>query len=199
LISGVSPRGARAAFALLMLAGCATLPPPGAPPETVAIDAPYSVAGRLSARRGNEGLAANFTWTHEAPADRIDLASPLGQVIARLEGDATGVRVDRPDGAQVRYPDWTALTNAQFGLTIPVDGLSMWIRGAARPEATFTLERDAQGRALVLRQQAWEIVYAYPDDTPGALPSRVTLRYPDATPIEVRIVVDRWIVQDAKP
>ena len=28
----------------------------------------------------------------------------------------------------------------------------------------FDLERDAAGRPLVLRQQGWEIVYAYADD-----------------------------------
>jgi outer membrane lipoprotein LolB len=201
-MSHPSPRGAPAALALLFLAGCASVSPPvNAPPAALVAqtgDGPFTVAGRLSARRGADGIAANFVLTHEPPEDRIDLATPLGQVIARLEGDTTGVRVERADGTSTRYADWTALTNSQFGVTIPVDGLSMWIRGAARPGQQSSMERDAFGRALVLRQQAWEIVYAYPDDAPATLPSRVTLRFPDEPPVEVRIVVDRWVAADAK-
>ena len=54
------------------------------------------------------------------------------------------------------------------------------------------LERDAVGRPLVLRQQGWEIVYAYADATSAANPIRLVMRYPGSEPIEVRIVVDRW-------
>jgi outer membrane biogenesis lipoprotein LolB len=193
-------RFAAAALVALALAGCATVSPTdeGARPG-VSADAPFAMAGRLSARRGSEGIAANFAWTHDGALDRIDFASPLGQVVARLEGDATGVRVERPGGESGVYPDWSTLTTTQFGVTIPVDGLSSWIRGAARPGAAFSLERDTQGRPLVLRQQAWEIVYAYPDELADARPSRVTLRYPDSPPVEVRIVVDRWGGADAMP
>jgi outer membrane lipoprotein LolB len=193
-------RGATIALAALALAACATLsPPPESARAVASAETPFAIAGRLSARRGSDGIAANFVWTHDGALDRIDLASPFGQVVARLEGNATGVRVERPGGESGEYPDWSALTSAQFGVIIPVDGLSRWIRGEARPGAAFSLERDAQGRVLVLRQQAWEIVYAYPDDSAQAHPLRVTLRYPDAPPIEVRIVVDRWDLADANP
>jgi len=80
-----------------------------------------------------------------------------------------------------------------------VDQLAFWIRGAAREGAAATVERDAQGRVLVLRQQAWEIVYGYPDSASSARPSRVTLRRQDAEPVEVRVVVDRWSAAQATP
>ena len=56
-----------------------------APPrqvETVApaVDQPFAIDGRLSARRGSEGAAADFAWNHEYGRDRIDFASPFGQV-----------------------------------------------------------------------------------------------------------------------
>jgi len=186
-------RHAGIALAALALAACATLDHPDElAPQGVSATGPFAIAGRLSARRGSDGIAANFSWTHTGALDRIDLATPMGQVVARLEGDETGVRVERPGGESGAYANWSALTNAQFGVTIPVDGLASWIRGAARAGADFSLERDAQGRPLVLRQEAWEVVYAYPDEIASAHPSRVTLRYPDVPPIEVRIVVDRW-------
>jgi len=78
-----------------------------------------------------------------------------------------------------------------LGVAIPVQGLSAWLRGRARAGTPGTVERDAQGRPAVLRQDGWEIVYAYPDDaTPKA--SRLTLRYEQGQPAEVRLIIDRW-------
>ena len=61
----------------------------------------------------------------------------------------------------------------------------------ARAGTASSVERDAQGRVSLLRQDGWEILYAYPDDA-GKRASRLTLRYPGADPTEVRLVLDRW-------
>ena len=176
-----------------VLAACATAPParPDAPPA-VATDQPFSIGGRLSAKRGTNGAAAVFNWDHAGNRDRIDLSSPFGQVYARIDGTNGRVLVERPDGATESFPDWSAMTVALLGAPIPMDDLAFWIRGTARAGATSSVERDASGRVLVLRQEAWEIVYAYPDNAPSARPSRLVLKYPDVEPVEVRVVVDRW-------
>ena len=160
-------------------------------------DQPFSIDGRLSAKRGNEGVAANFTWNHEPGRDRVDFASPFGQVYARVDGAGDRVVVERPGGAKDAYPDWKTMTTALLGAPVPMDDLAFWIRGGVRAGTSASVERDAQGRALMLRQQAWEIVYAYPDDAPSARPSRLKLSYPDTQPVDVRIVVDRWDVPPA--
>jgi outer membrane lipoprotein LolB len=162
-------------------------------------DQSFSIDGRLSARRGAEGAAANFAWNHDGGRDRIDFASPFGQVYARVDGSKDRVLVERPGGATESYADWNSLTVALLGAPVPMDDLAFWIRGAARAGNAASVERDAQGRALVLRQQAWEIVYTYPADAPGVLPSRVVLRRPDVEPVEVRIVVDRWGDAQTRP
>ena len=95
------------------------------------------------------------------------------------------------DGRVESGPTWRALTEKAFGVTIPVDGLASWIRALPRPTARYSVERDASGRVSLLRQDGWEVVYAYADDA-VARPFRVTLHYPCAEPIEVRVVVDRW-------
>jgi len=175
-----------------------------APPrqvETVApaVDQPFAIDGRLSARRGSEGAAADFAWNHENGRDRIDFASPFGQVYARIDADKDRIVVERPGGATDAYADWNSMTLALLGVPVPMDDLAYWIRGAARARAAASVERDAQGRVRVLRQQAWEIVYTYADDAPLGRPSRLVLKYPDAEPIEVRIVVDRWGDAQARP
>lgn len=187
----ISPRVAVVASALFISA-CTTVVPRLAETAVAGADQPFAIDGRLSAKRGTDGASAGFAWNHEPGRDRVDLASPFGQVLARVDGSANRVVVERPGGATETYPDWSTMTIALLGAPVPVDDLAFWIRGAAREGGTASVERDAIGRVQVLRQQAWEIVYSYPDDAPGAMPSRVVLKRPDAEPVEVRVVVDRW-------
>ena len=174
------------------VASCASLPQPPSPSAAIgAADAPFSIGGRISARRGDAGVAGAFAWVHDPSHDAIDLATPLGQTLARLEGNARGVTVRLQDGRVETAPTWRELTEQAFGVVIPVEGLAAWIRGVPRAGAPFSVERDAGGRAAVLRQDGWDVVYAYADET-SQQPFRVSLSYPGAAPVEVRVVVDRW-------
>ncbi|HEY4138715.1 MAG TPA: lipoprotein insertase outer membrane protein LolB [Casimicrobiaceae bacterium] len=184
---------ARALAIVVVVAACAPLQPA---PESSAVDraalaAPFSAEGRLSARRGNEGIAGQFVWQHESSHDRIDLTTPLGQTIARLEGNSDGVRIETGNGRVDTAQDWDTLTARAFGLTLPVTGLSAWLRGLARDGSRYTTERDAHDRPVLLRQDGWEVTYAYADDAANNA-SRLVLHYPGVEPIEVRLVVDRW-------
>jgi outer membrane lipoprotein LolB len=76
----------------------------------VAADAPFTLEGRISARRGDAGVAGGFTWIHDARHDAIDLASPLCQTIARLEGDGRSVTVHLQDGRVESATTWGTLT-----------------------------------------------------------------------------------------
>ena len=180
-----------AALAACMLAGaCATVPATVTQEAPVAaVDAPFTLAGRISAKRGTNGVAGGFTWAHAKASDRIDLATPLGQTLAQLEGGPGDVTVRLPDGRVLSAPTWSALTERAFGVTIPVEGLASWIRARAAPGQAASAERDAEGRVSVLRQDGWEIVYDYADAA-AKTPRRVTLTYPGAEPVEVRVVVD---------
>ena len=191
--------GAALVLATVVISACTTAPMHRAEDAVPALDRPFAIDGRLSAKRGSDGAAANFAWSHEGGRDRIDFASPLGQVYARIDGNGDRILVEQPGSAARSYADWRSMTIALLGAPVPVDDLAFWIRGAARAGTVASVERDAQGRAFVLRQQAWEIVYTYPDDAPGARPSRLVLKFPDVEPVEVRIVVDRWSDAQATP
>ena len=179
------------ALAAIGLAACATVPSAPVPQAALSTtDSPFVLDGRISARRGEAGVAGSFAWRHDPPHDAIDLSTPLGQVLAKLEGDASGATVRLSDGRSERADTWRALTERAFGVTIPVDGLALWIRARARPGAPYQSERDTAGRVSELRQDGWDIVYSYADDR-AADPFRVTASYPGADPIEVRVVIDR--------
>ena len=195
----MSRRAWAAMMAAMLVAACAVVPTQvttTAEDPLVAVDH-FDIAGRLSARRGSEGVAAHFTWSHRPDGDRIDVATPMGQTLARLSGDAAGVRVERPGQAPLASPSWDVLTREVFGVPIPVEGLSAWVVGAPRAGVPFGSERDTAGRLSVLRQSGWEIVYAYADGAPPAQPMRLVMRYPDTEIVEVRLVVDRW--NEARP
>jgi len=171
---------------LVLLAGCATLPPSGPVSPVPATDDPFEVAARMSARHGNEGVAVNVRWRHDAPRDELFLATPMGGALARLTGDGMRARLELSDGQVREADDFESLTRTLIGVALPVRGLAWWIRGVRRPGSPHAAELDARGRTEVLRQDGWEIVFAHGD---GARPSRLTMRYPD---VEVRIVIDRW-------
>jgi outer membrane lipoprotein LolB len=180
----------RALYALtgVLLAACASTPPVRPLAASVSqADEPFEIAGRLSARRGNEAAAANFRWIHGTDHDELTLATPLGSTLARLDGTAGQVRLELPDGRVAVAPDWEALTSKVLGAPIPLRGLSWWLRGVPHPGSQHTIERDASARASVLWQDGWEIVYGYGEA--GDRPVRLRLVYPDT---ELRLVLDAW-------
>jgi outer membrane lipoprotein LolB len=183
-------RLAHTVVAALMLAACAGAPQLAPTPTPVAGDAPFAIDGRLSARRGSDAVTANFTWRHASPRDDLVVTTPLGQAVAEITGDTLAQRVEMrtPDGRHEDAADWATLTGRAIGVPLPIAGLAAWIQGVAHAGAPHSVELDAAGRPLVLRQDGWEIVYGYADDA-GRAPTRLRLAYPD---LEVRIVVDRW-------
>jgi len=186
-------RAAACVLATAALTACASIAPPEAlAPEAGERTTHFDVAGRLSAKRGADGVAAHFVWVHAPGRDRVDVATPFGQTLARLIGDDAGVRVERPGQPAESFADWNAVTQAVFGVAIPVDGLVAWIVGEPVVDVPFGEERDARQRPSVLRQRGWEIVFAYADDAPRQRPTRLVMRSPDGEPVEVRIVVDQW-------
>jgi outer membrane lipoprotein LolB len=176
---------------LLMFAACASTPRDALPFKFADTRTVYEIAGRLSARHDADAFAANFRWSHAGDRDELDLASPLGQTVARLTGDAGGVMLQTPDGKVETASDWTTLTSRGLGWALPVEGLAFWVQGAPRKGAPFTAEAGADGAPGVLRQDGWTIVYqAFVKDATGvSRPARMTLDYPG---VELRLVIDAW-------
>jgi outer membrane lipoprotein LolB len=180
------------AFALVLAACAMPAPVTMAPmaPIVPLSDTAFDVDGRLSARRGDDGIAVGFSWRHDPPRDALTVTTPLGQVVAELAGDAARHEVELvlADGRREVAADWPALTSRALGFSLPVAGLSAWVRGAPHAASAWTVEADASGRAGVLRQDGWEIVFGYADDGERR-PARLRLV---GSETEMRIAIDRW-------
>jgi outer membrane lipoprotein LolB len=172
----------------LALGACATVRSPAPEPSSQAVaDAPFDVSGRLSARRGSDGAAAHFDWTHVPGRDEIALATPMGTTLARLSRDADGATLERPDRPPERARDAASLADRALAFPLPVESLAWWIRAVPHPASPHAVERDALGRTTLLRQDGWSVSYAYTDGVPR--PQRLVATYPD---LEVRVVIDAW-------
>ena len=131
-------RRARAAslLASLVMAGCASVPP-GATPVGEAL------SGRLAVRvEGAEGVAprsenAAFELQGGPQAGRLNLATPLGSVIAQARWAPGSVVLATPQGER-SFADLDALTREVLGESVPVAALFDWLRGRPWPGASST-------------------------------------------------------------
>jgi outer membrane lipoprotein LolB len=172
---------------LLLLGGCAAPPVrqmgAAVPPDT------FQLRGRIGVRYGTQGFSGNFNWRHGAQDDEILLLSPLGQAVARIARDPTGVQLDTSDGHYAAQ-DAAELTQRILGWRLPLDGMQYWVTGQQAPGSAANITRDAAMNVIRLRQQQWEIEYPeYRAEGAYVLPSRVVMR--NGT-LELKLVVDQW-------
>ncbi|MDP2784884.1 MAG: lipoprotein insertase outer membrane protein LolB [Sulfurimicrobium sp.] len=174
---------------LLLLGGCAA--PPVRQMGAAVAPETFQLQGRIGVRYGTEGFSGNFSWRHGIQDDEILLLTPLGQAVARIERDATGVKLDTPDGHYAAQ-DVAELTQRILGWRLPLDGMQYWVTGQPAPDGVASISRDASLNITRLRQQQWEIEYpAYRAQGAYVLPARVVMR--NGT-LELKLVVDEWIL-----
>jgi outer membrane lipoprotein LolB len=189
------------AITIALLSGCAgvpTAPRIGSISATAFAATPrwdaFSLAGRIAAHQGENTFAGNIRWRHTSQSDEIDLASPLGQTVARLVRSADGIHLAAGDGRETTAPDWESLTERELGWPLPVSGLAHWVQAAAAPAASHELTTDDLGRPRELRQQGWTIVYLAYDEQDR--PTRLHLSHRD---LDLRLAVDSWQTADTAP
>ena len=178
--------------AVALLVGCAPLTPaPAVPPLTQALLTSFHIAGRISVRHGTEGFSGNLSWRHISDTDEFVILTPLGQGVARIIKNATGVSLEMPDQAIVRAPDAESLTQSTLGFALPLSGLPHWVQ--AQPIGSAAqLRHNPQGTLDKLSEQDWQIDYlAYRAVGGLQLPGKVFMENAD---VRLRLIVDEWQV-----
>lgn len=179
----------------LAMAGCASVP--GAPPTGLE----HSVTGRFSVSAQGNGHSDNgagrFRLTTAGPTLTLDLSTPLGTTLARLERDAQGVRLTAPrdNGAMTTMQglDPEALLQEAFGWAIPVDGLADWVVGRPAPASAAQVQRDAAGNVRTIEQSGWTIEIQERFAGPSGTPRRLLATRPASGPapsLSLRLVLD---------
>jgi len=176
--------------AVLTLAGCASAPAPlqTTPVAFRQVDDHFRLAGRLSARAGDEAIHGKFEWQHAPGLDQWDFYSPLGQVVARVRRDGDTAVLMTADGEQIVEP-FGHLMQRVLGMTVPVDALPRWVQAGVVADEVVRASDD-KGRPLQIADDGWQIRYlAYADDAADARPRTLELSRGDAV---LKLVLDQW-------
>lgn len=183
---------------LLVLAGCSTLAPtPGADSARRFHD-DISVGGRLSVRYQQDGkpqsVQGKFLWQQKASRTDIELASPLGQTLARitlLPGSAT---LEQSGKSTAEAGDASALTKAVLGWPLPVESLRYWLQGFVRTLSGELLAVPV-GDSNEQEGDGWRVRYVGWQQIDGRnCPKRIDFSRLDADTGEIalRLVIDEW-------
>jgi outer membrane lipoprotein LolB len=179
----------------LAMAGCASVP--SAPPSGTeqVITGRFSVSAQGNGR--SDSGAGRFTLTTAGPSLTLDLSTPLGTTLARLERDAKGARLNAPrdDGAMttLQGTDPEGLLQDAFGWAIPVDGLADWIAGRPAPGTAARVQRDTAGSVSTIEQSGWTIEIQERFAGPSGTPRRLLATRPASGPapsLTLRLVLD---------
>lgn len=178
----------------VLLTACATPRAPVQTPQVSRLDqnTPWVLQGRIAIKAGNNSQSGQLQWQHRQDQDALLVLTPLGQGVARIVRDASGVTLEIPNQAVRRAPDAESLTREAMGVALPLSGLRHWILVHPDPLSPFEQTRDAYGRVAQIRQDGWAIDYLqYMSDT-DPRPRKINIARNN---LEIRLVVDTWELQ----
>jgi outer membrane lipoprotein LolB len=186
---------------LLLLAGCASLPPATMPvewqahAETLASLQTWTLSGRLNIRQGRQSDTVNLHWAQDRTAFSIRLSGTLGMGGVQLQGDDTQVLLEKAGEEPRLLPSLEALGREYMDYDFPAAYLTWWVRGLPVPDlpAQSTLNEQNLLQTLVQHSpegQRYELTFERYSVVDGlALPSRITLQ---SQGVMLRVLVDGW-------
>jgi outer membrane lipoprotein LolB len=186
---GGPARGWLAAALGALAAACASLPPP---PAGVNYSGRFALV--VTGEDRHESVSGRFALTVDRSDVTLDLSTPLGTTVARVQSGPAGARVTVPSGAGLRTAegrDPEALSLQVLGWTLPVSGISDWIEGRPVPGRPYRFDPGEAGAAQ-LEQDGWTI--HFPPPGPDGRIRRLDMsrpQQPDAPAVSLRVVLDQ--------
>jgi outer membrane lipoprotein LolB len=194
----VSGFGFRVGLLGALLGGCAAAPSvpeqiePSLPSQVQTHPENFQITGRVAVHYDGHAFSGGLRWRHTAGADEMLLSSPLGQGVAQIVRDESGVTlVNAADQQTYHAQDAEALTESVLGWRLPLAGMAYWVRGSPSPGAHQ--ERSEAGQLVRLEQDGWQIDYSGQSQVNGeAMPRKIFMQRGD---LEIRVVIDEWGAQ----
>ncbi len=169
---------------ILALVGCSS-------PQVVKLvtqEGGWHMRGRIAIYHEADVWNASIDWLQQGADFYLQLSGPLGQGIARLQGNDFGVSLQHPDGRKLFAQDADALLEAETGMKLPIAGLRYWVVAKPLPSVKHDRLLDDEGRLARISQSGW--IIEYKDYMDGSrLPRKVEL---SNAVLRVKLVVDSW-------
>ena len=135
----------------------------------------FSAEGRLAVQMNEKGSYANFDWMQQNGVQTIDVNTPLGNTVGQLCQDNEGVLAVDSSNRVFTASTAQALSEQLLGFSLPVQYLSVWVKGQRVDGAPYQLLPDGR-----LQQFEWTVSrQTRLDGTPRILlleSSKLTLR-----------------------
>ncbi|MDN5842125.1 MAG: outer membrane lipoprotein LolB [Alcaligenaceae bacterium] len=159
-----------------LMAGCAT------PQRIGGTEPAFDRVGRFAVTVKSfdapvRAAQGGFAWHDTGAVLRLDLLSPMGNVLARVRVEPGHAELVRSNGERQSASNPDALLAQVWGHAVPVAGLRAWIQGRARPGTPeSSIVRDAQGHIASIRRDGWDVALS---DYDALGPTRVRLSRQD--------------------
>jgi outer membrane lipoprotein LolB len=171
-----------------LAAACTTLPP-----ATGGVNYSGRFALVVDGADRHEATSGRFALNVDGSDVTLDLSTPLGTTVARLQSGPEGAVLTVPSAGGLRTargPDPDALSLQVLGWTLPVSGIGDWIEGRPASGRPYRLDPGQDGAAQ-LEQDGWTIRFE-PRGSDGRI-RRLDMNRPrqgDAPAVSLRVVLD---------
>ena len=189
-------RRAAVCSVLLLVAGCATLPPAGDsgswPWRRAELESlqTWTLNGRVAVATAADGFSGGLAWRQNGARAEIELRGPLGGMALSIRLDGSAMTVTDGSGASLTGEAADDFVAAEIGAPLPVAELRYWLIGVPAPGLPHRETIGADGRLAGLEQAGWQLRYSrYEAVGQLALPARIEI---ESTAARLRLVVSNW-------
>ena len=182
--------------ALLLLAGCETLPPMTDLSPITVTDARQATAwelqGKLAIKTPDDKLSANIYWRHSEDRDELTLTTMLGTTVLTLNSTPNSAHL-HIDGKDFRDNNAQRLLEHVSGWSIPLADLPLWITGQIGPNDEI-VERDSQGKPKQLTNTQtpppWQVAFlSWQSQSGASVPHQLKLERGD---LQLKLQLNQW-------
>jgi outer membrane lipoprotein LolB len=183
-------------LALMLLAGCASIPPRAPLAWDIHRDAMAAIDywhlnGKMGYRGRGDSGSATLTWVQQGASLQATLSGPFGAGTAHIDADPDGAVLRQPGTPERRAASTEELSQQLFGWALPAARLRDWVRGIPyHGTPVQRLDVDASGLLRGLEQDGWTLAFDdYTETAAGLLPGRIEANGGD---LHIRLVIKQW-------
>ena len=104
-----------------------------------------------------DAVQGGFAWHDDGRQLTLDLANPLGSILARVQVLPGQAVMTRSNGQQERAATPDALVEQVLGSPMPVAGLRDWLQGSAGRGQASNLQTNDAGQTSSFTQDGWRV------------------------------------------